>query len=106
MAKISQGHKIICDGKFRDKPGDQFTTCGVELHPDARLIINKVGVLGHHCEFCHDPGRTVAAAVALGIPESTLREKYSLASAEKAVADKIAADKAIADKAAAEKPGK
>lgn len=94
----SLGHRIVCDGKYVNDSGT-LVPCGVELHPGTIAQISKDGVLGHHCEFCHDPQKTVALAKRLDVSSQELREmtakdrSAALAAADKREADQLAAQK-------------
>lgn len=70
--RITEGHKILCDGTYLQ--GGKLVPCRVELDPQTKSVINRVGTLGHHCEFCNDPARTTALAAKLGKSEVTLRK--------------------------------
>lgn len=70
--RTSQAHKVICDGKFT--VGNKIVMCNAELHPETKAVINRNGILGHHCDFCHDPARTALLATKLGKTEPQLRK--------------------------------
>ena len=92
-------HTIICDGKYHD--GEEVIPCEKELHPGTHAVINKVGVLGHHCDFCHDPLKTQQLAKDLGYSEDEFRGRFhTFASAEKALTAKKEAEAQAAEDAA------
>jgi serine phosphatase RsbU (regulator of sigma subunit) len=97
MSIHQMGHRVICDGKFKDEAGE-FQPCGAELHPNTRAVINKAGVMGHHCELCYDPEKTAATARRLNLTEEAQLRELSVAERSKLVADmdaKEAADRAV-----------
>lgn len=96
--RISEGHKIICDGKYTDEAGE-LVPCGKTLHSGTVAQINKIGILGHHCEFCHDPSKTAALCERLDVTEEELR-KMSEEERKRAIID---ADKKDGEAAAAAK---
>lgn len=99
MVRVNKGTAILCDGSYLDSGSDERLSCCEELHPSHNAIINKIGVLGHHCSFCHDPEKTDSVAKTLGLSQEELRDRYkSLPAAEKAAAEKLAKEKAKAAK--------
>lgn len=95
--RVTLGHKIVCDGSFQDAKGNRVP-CEEELHPETRAVINKAGVLGHHCSLCADPAATAILADKLGVPEYKLR-KMSDEQIENARKTADERDKQIADNA-------
>ena len=95
--KVERGVSIICDGSYRDADG-KLVPCGEELHPQTHAIVNKVGIMGHHCAWCQDPAATAAMAEALGYSQEELRSRYKSMEAARMDLDE---KKAEADKAAA-----
>lgn len=90
MAKIDLGSKIVCDGHYIDSDGKRVH-CERELPAGTHAIVNRVGVMGHHCEMCHDPERTKAIAAGLGISTEEMYERWhKLDAAQKALDDKLA----------------
>jgi len=97
------GSEIVCDGKFLED--GELVICGRVLAPQHRSLPNKVGVLGHHCDYCHDPAQAEALAAQLGVSQSVMRERYSTpAKAQKAIAAVKAAEAEAAEAAGEEAP--